>query len=342
MRQVFGEDEQAEHDEERDLRGEREPFVERDELAPVAGRRAADGEPDEVDGEEAATAEHVRRAERDRRGGEGRDRCERADRRRDAREDPGRKGAEDDADDEADPDLAHDFECEVCGAVRAGLVLDPGDQPDRQGDRHRVVAAGLGLERARQAPADLGRAQRREDGGRVGRGDHGAEQERLEPGEREQRVRAETGDQRRHEDADGAQQRGRDDDLAQAPPRGLQSAFVEDQAEADRSDALGQLRVVEADAAGPVRAEQHPDAEKRDEDGQAGARGAERGDDARAEHDADKEEDEPFVHAPISALACERAFDEPLMLAALEPCPRDCPRDMALRGASKLWRWRTR
>ena len=320
MREVAGEDEQAEHDEERDLRGEREPFVERDELPPVAGRRAADGEPDEVDGEEAAAAEHVRRAEGDRRRGEGRDRCERADRRRDAREDPGREGAEDDADDKADPDLAHDLECEVGGAVRAGLVLDPGDQPDRQRDRHRVVAAGLGLERARQPPADLGRAQRREDGRRVGRGDHRAEQERLEPGEREQRVRAEAGDQRRHEDADGAQQRGRDDDLAQAPPRGLQSAFVEDQAEADRADALGQLRVVEVDAAGPVRAEQHPDAEKRDEDGQAGARGTERGDDARAEHDADKEEDEPFVHAPIIGArrgeSVERQLGRPAAVAA--------------------------
>ena len=63
LRQPVREDEQPEHDEERDLREEREPFVERDELAPVRRRRAADGEADEVDGEEAAAAEDVRRAE---------------------------------------------------------------------------------------------------------------------------------------------------------------------------------------------------------------------------------------------------------------------------------------
>ena len=108
----------------------------------------------------------------------------------------------------------------------------------------------------------------------------------------------------RHEDADGAQERGGDDDFAQPPPRGLQAALVEDQAEADRSDALRQLRVVEADAARPVRAEQHPDAEKRDEHGKSRACGTERGDDARTEHDSDEQEDQAFVHAPILGAAC--------------------------------------
>ena len=82
------EDEQAEHDEEHDLGDEREALVEGDELAPVARRRAADREADEVDGEEAAAADHVGGAERERRRGDRRDGRERADRLRDARERP--------------------------------------------------------------------------------------------------------------------------------------------------------------------------------------------------------------------------------------------------------------
>src|SRR5581483_12091027 len=63
-RKLVREDEQAEHDEQRHLRDERKAFVERDELATVARRRAAHSEPDEVDGEEAAAVESVRGTER--------------------------------------------------------------------------------------------------------------------------------------------------------------------------------------------------------------------------------------------------------------------------------------
>ena len=88
VRQVVGEDEQAEHDEERDLREEGEALVEGDELPAVARRRAADGEPDQVDREEAAAADHVGGAERERAGGDRGDRGEGADRVGKACEDP--------------------------------------------------------------------------------------------------------------------------------------------------------------------------------------------------------------------------------------------------------------
>ena len=84
------EDEQAEDDEQRHLGEEREALVEADELAAVARRRAADCEPDEVDGEEAAPTDDVGGAERDRRRRERGDRGERADRARKSREHPGR------------------------------------------------------------------------------------------------------------------------------------------------------------------------------------------------------------------------------------------------------------
>ena len=61
------EHEETQDDEQDDLGDEGEPFVEGDELLAVAGGRAAYGEPDQVDGEEAAAAHHVGGAERHRR-----------------------------------------------------------------------------------------------------------------------------------------------------------------------------------------------------------------------------------------------------------------------------------
>ncbi len=63
--QFVREDEEAEDDEQSDLGDEREPFVEADELPPVARRGASDSETDEVDGEEAAPPDHVRESERE-------------------------------------------------------------------------------------------------------------------------------------------------------------------------------------------------------------------------------------------------------------------------------------
>ena len=297
------EDEQAEHDEQPDLRCERQSLVEGDELAAVARRRAADRQADEVDGEETAAADRVGRAERHRGRGDRRNRGERPDRLRDAREQPGRRGAERDADEEPEPELPHDLEQQVGCAVAAG-TLDPRDQPDRERDRHRVVAARLGFERARETASDLREAQRREDGGGVRRGDDGAEQERLEPRDVEQRPRREARDRRGGDDADRAQERRGNRDLAQPAPRCLQAALVEDEREADDADPPRELRVVERDPARPVRPEQHAEPEERHQDGQSRARGAVRRHHARAQHGAGEQHQEALVHASIlSAFA---------------------------------------
>ena len=125
--QLAREDQQPEDDEDRDLREEGEPFVEGDELASVARRRAADREPDEVDREEAAAADHVGGAERERAGGHRRHRREAADRVGEPPEDPDRDRAERDADEQSEADLLDDQEREVVEAVRV-RTLDPGDQ----------------------------------------------------------------------------------------------------------------------------------------------------------------------------------------------------------------------
>ena len=144
----------------------------RDGVLPTASPR--------VDREEAAAADRVGRAERECRGGDGRDGGERPDRLRNACEDPHRRYSEHDADEEAEADLAHDEQDEVVDAVRA-RVLDPRDQAKRERDRHRVVAAGLRLESSGEPAAHPGFPKRGEHGSRIRRGDDGAEQNRLEP-----------------------------------------------------------------------------------------------------------------------------------------------------------------
>ena len=52
---------------------------------------------------------------------------------------PSRRHGEHDADDEAEAELADDEEDELVETLRV-RALDPGDQAERQSDRHRVVA----------------------------------------------------------------------------------------------------------------------------------------------------------------------------------------------------------
>ena len=130
-------------------------------------------------------------------------------------------------------------------------------------------------------------------------GDDRAEQDRLEPGEVEERVGGDAGQERADDDADGAEQRRGHGDLPQPPPRGLQPALVEDQREPDDPDLARELRVVELDPARPVRAEQHPEREERDEHRQPRPGRSERQDDARGQDRADEQENQAFVHEDI-------------------------------------------
>ena len=180
-------------------------------------------------------------------------------------------------------------------------VLDPRDQPERQRDRHRVVASRLRLEGARDAAPDVREAEGREHGGRVGGRDDGPEESCLEPREVEEHACGDPGEEGGHQDADRAQQRRGRCDAPQPPPRGLQASLEQDQDEADDADLARELRVVELDPAGTVRPEQHPQSEEGDENGHAGAGCAECQQDARTEHGPDDEEGYTFVHADILA-----------------------------------------
>ncbi len=307
--QIAREDEQAEDDEHRHLGEEGEVLVEVHELAAVAGRRAADRQPDEVDGEEAAAAEHVGDSKGKCSGSDRRHRREGADRPRELGEDPGRDVAERDPDGEADPELLHHQEEDVVDPKRR--VFDPVDQAECEGDRDRVVEACLTLERSREATPHLGVTQGRKDGGRVGRGDDAAEQNRLRPIEIEDGVGHHACEDRGDDDSDRAQECGWNRDVPEPPPRGREPALVEDRDEADDSDRAGELGVVELDPADPVRPKQHPEREKRDERRHAGARGSEADGDARGKHCADDQEECAFVHPPFlplsGAAACCRS-----------------------------------
>ena len=294
------EDEEPEDDEHRDLGEERKPFVEADELPAIARRRAADREADEVHGQEAAAPHDVGGAERDAGGCERRDRREGADGAGEAREDPRRREREDDSDHEAEPELADDEQDEVGEPFGVG-ALDPCDQPERERDRHRVVPAGLGLERTREPAPDLGEAQRREDRRRVGGRDDRTEQERLEPRQVEQRVRRGAGEERGEDDPDRAEQPGGHDDAAEPSPRRLEASLEEDEGEADDADFASELGVVELDTSRSVGAEQHPEREERDEYRHAGSRRCQRDEHARAQHGADDEENESLLHPDILA-----------------------------------------
>ncbi len=261
----LGEDEQPEHDEHRHLREEGEPLVEGDELAAVAARACC-----------------RRRARRGRRRGS---RCRRARprprtrarrrrrtrpvRTRRSRAAGGRRPRSRQRRARCrrrrpSPSCPNDAGARGPANPKVGLV-NPLDQPDRERDRHRVVPAGLGLERPREPPPDVREPERREDRCGVGRGDDGAEQDGFQPGQVEEEVRGCSGQERGHDDADGAEQRGRHDDLAQPPPRGREPALVEDRGEPDDADGARELGVVELDVARAVRAEQHPERQERDE-----------------------------------------------------------------------------
>jgi hypothetical protein len=209
------------------------------------------------------------------------------------------------ADEQSEADLACDQQKKIADSVLV-RPFDPRDQAQRERDRHRVIAARLGLERPRDATADVRESQGREHRGGVGRSDDRPQQDRLKPGEVEQGAGDSTGHERTHDHPDGAEQRGRYRNLPQPSPRSLQASLVQDQPESDDSDLTGQLGVIELDPSGTIRAQQHSEAKERDEHRQPGARCPQRDHDARRQNRTHKQEDEPFSHAPIFAPAKPR------------------------------------
>ena len=147
-----------------------------------------------------------------------------------------------------------------------GVLAEQGDAEHGQ----RVVQAGLALEHAAEQRGQRQPAQHGEDGGRVGRREHGAEQQRLPPAEAEHPVRA-RGD---HPDADGDTDGGQQHRGRRGPPGvlpvGGQAALGEDQHEGTEAEGLGEPRVVEPDA-DAVLAEREAEPEEDEQRGQAKA-----------------------------------------------------------------------
>jgi hypothetical protein len=108
------------------------------------------------------------------------------------------------------------------------------------------------------------KTQGREHRRGVGRRDHRAEQERVQPRQVEQLIRRHPGERSRDDDPHRAQERGRRRDLAQAPPRRRQAALEQDRGERHHPHLPRELRVVELHAAEPVGAEHHAQGEERD------------------------------------------------------------------------------
>jgi hypothetical protein len=75
--------------------------------------------------------------------------------------------AQGNADEQPESDLADDKDNEIVDAVVV-RSLDPCDQPQRERDRHRIVAAGLGFKGPGKPPANVRKPQRRKDGGGIG------------------------------------------------------------------------------------------------------------------------------------------------------------------------------
>ena len=124
------------------------------------------------------------------------------------------------------------------------------------------LIAGFDLQRradARPQPQPLG-VQQEEHGRGVGRGDDGADQQRLGPAEAERIHRRRRGERGGHQHADGRQQARRPDHVAEGLEAGAQPAVEQDQRQRHRADGVGEPHVVELDAERPGLARQHADA----------------------------------------------------------------------------------
>ncbi len=178
----------------------------------------------------------------------------------------------------AHQELHHDLDGEPGEAAVEGVEAAGSGAGDRQGEqhRHRVVEAGLELQGGADPAAQLeaAAAQHREQRRGVGRGDHGAEQQGLRPGEAEQvRRQGDQGADREHPQR--RQRRRRRERPPDCMKRRVEAAVEEDQGERQGAEPEGQAVVLEGDAAQALRAGQHAHRHEEQEDGDAEApRGA--------------------------------------------------------------------
>ncbi len=104
--------------------------------------------------------------------------------------------------------------------------------------------------------------KQRRDGGRVGRRDDRADQQPAGPGRGEELGRGSPDDYRRGDDADRRQSERRPQHAADGARIGAQPAIEQNDGEANAAGQVGGLKIAEEDAAGPLLAGQHAQAEE--------------------------------------------------------------------------------
>ena len=239
------------------------------------------------------------------------DRIERSALEVDAAHQPARGVADAHADGKAGSDLPDQHQQHIADAEQPGAVLegeavggrDDRDQQQRQGERRRVVAAGLQLEERVEVFAQVHplAAQHGKHGRRIGRGQDTGQQDAAQQGlagradavpEHEEEEKA------RREDGQQQAQRGKRQALLhhgfRMRERGLQAAGQQDDRDAQVAQEFGQLVVVDLDA-DAVRTGHHADDQEEEHARHAVFRAQPRNEDGGEHEHGQEQQDVPGV-----------------------------------------------
>ena len=270
---------QAQQHEHHDLRQPGRGIEEGDHRIVRAGRPVADDDAGEIDREEAGGVHHLRGGE-DHQRRCGHERRMQALRQRHAIERDHHRPPADDADDGAEPGLLKQLQQHMAGR----RVADRDELDQHQGEEHRerIVAAGFRFQRRAdpRPQAKSLRMHQQEHRRRIGRGDDGADQQRLGPVEVERVARDRRGDERGEQHADGGEHDRRRKHGADMLKARAQAAVEQDQGERDRADQIGRAHVVELQPAGSGIARQHADDEEHQQQRRAEPQRQQTGEDA--------------------------------------------------------------
>ena len=268
--QLAREDEQAKREEHDDLSHPGEPLVENRHGLLRRDACRAEHEARQVGGEEAGAVQRLGAAEREAGGGERGDGVEAGARQLRGAQAAHGQPSDAQADDRPDAHLPDEQPEHVHHAVVR--LLDPLDEAHDEQDGHRIVEAGLALQRSRELAPQGRLAQQREDRRAVGGGDDRAEQHPLERREIEQPRCREAADDRGAERSEDRKRERRAQDRPDLFVPRRQPALEQDQRQRHHPDRARQLVVVELDPAEPVGADRHADREEEQEAGQADSR----------------------------------------------------------------------
>lgn len=181
---------------------------------------------------------------------------------------PGAEPAHREADGRADGQLQGYLTQQHVPVLHGARRAERDDEDDHRG----VVEAGLGLQDARHARGEGYFPQHREDGRRVRRGHHRADDERLPPFQADQIVGGRGRHSDAHRDADQCQRGGRRQGRLDFLPLRAEAALGQDHDQGRVPDDLRQFGVVEVDVADPVLAHGDAYAEVDEQAGEPAAR----------------------------------------------------------------------